>query len=167
MDIRLDQFGMQRRKRRRQAFLLVAMAIVALLWVTTLQADEDVLVVVVNKSNPAAVLTRVELRPYFQRTITRWPGGSAVIPINLPEDNGTRRGFDAAVLGLDPERIARYWIDRKIRGGTPAPRKVATPQLMLAIVIADAGAIGYCKRSEAPASVKIVATVKDGRVGPP
>ena len=50
-------------------------------------------------------------------------------------------------------------IDRKLHGGTPAPRGLATPQQMLAIVGCD-----YCRRSELNASLKIVTTIKRDHV---
>ncbi len=77
-------------------------------------------VVIANKAVSATRISRDELRPIFQTKKNTWPDGTSARPFNLTETNPVRRAFDAAVLGLDPDRVARYWIDRKIRGGDPA-----------------------------------------------
>lgn len=128
---------------------------------------EDEIVVVVNKGNPITVATREELRPIFQTTKTQWADGTRTDPINLPEDNTLRQGFDAAVLGLDPDRVARYWVDRKIRGGERPPRKAATSGAVVRSVAGERGAVGYVRKSEANDTVKIVARVRGGLVVAP
>ena len=35
-----------------------------------------------------------------------------------------RVGFDQVVLKMDPDAVGRFWIDRKIRGGSGPPRTV-------------------------------------------
>jgi hypothetical protein len=54
-----------------------------------------------------ARISRDDLRPIFQTRKDTWPDGTPVRPFNLPESHGIRQGFDAAVLGLDPDRVAR------------------------------------------------------------
>lgn len=129
-------------------------------------AVEEEIVVIVNQSNPVRAAGRDTLRPLFQTTRTEWYGKSAV-PVNLPEDSPLRQRFDMAVMGLDPEGVARYWIDRKIRGGERPPRKVTSPSAVLRIVGQEAGGIGYVAASDVNASVKVIARIRDGQVVPP
>lgn len=129
-------------------------------------AVEDEIVVVVNQSNPVRAAGRDTLRPIFQTTRTEWYGRSAV-PVNLPEDSPLRQRFDMAVLGLDPDGVARYWIDRKIRGGERPPRKVTSSSAVLRIVGQEAGGIGYVAAGDVNASVKVIARIRDGQVVPP
>jgi ABC-type phosphate transport system substrate-binding protein len=129
----------------------------------TVAANPDV-VVVVNKANPVHSLTRDELRPMFQTVKTQWPDGARIAPYNLPDVDGTRRTFDAAVLELDPDRVARYWIDRKIRGGERPPVKMPTAAAIVRAVAATAGGIGYVPEGELNATVKIVARIRGERV---
>jgi ABC-type phosphate transport system substrate-binding protein len=131
------------------------------------RAAPDEVVVVVNKANPTASINRDELRPIFQTTKTQWPGGKRIAPFNLPEDDAVRQQFDAAVLRLDPERVARYWVDRKIRGGERPPVKLQSPGAVLRAVAANEGGIGYVKSSEASPSVRIIARVRGGEVVAP
>src|SRR4051812_24510712 len=96
--------------------LLAALSLSGILgiWAPRSEAGGDPIVVVVNKANPASSVVASELRPIFQTTKTSWGNGVDALPFNLPDDHKLRRDFDEAVLGLDPDRAARYWKDRKI-----------------------------------------------------
>lgn len=128
---------------------------------------EAPLVVIVNKANPATTLDTSELRPIFQTRKNSWGNGEDAVPLNLPEDNKLRREFDQAVLGLDAERAARYWKDRKIRGGARPPKQLSNTAAVLAAVAANPGAIGYVNASEVNKSVKVVARIVAGKLRAP
>jgi ABC-type phosphate transport system substrate-binding protein len=151
------------------ATLLAAglLAALATLWPQRSQAEDDAIAVIVNKANPAASLAATELRPIFQTSKTSWSSGGDAVPINMPEDNALRIAFDQAVLGLDAERVARYWKDRKIRGGARPPVRVTSSVAMLKAVAAKDGAVGYVKSSEVNAMVKVVARISDGKLSGP
>jgi ABC-type phosphate transport system substrate-binding protein len=123
-----------------------------------------VLAVIVNKSNPASTLEKNDLRPIFQTTKKAWGTGEDAVPINLPEDSPLRADFDQAVLGLDRERVARYWTDRKVRGGARPPVRVPTTAAVLKAVASKPGAIGYVKLSEVNGTVKVVAKIVNGKL---
>jgi len=149
----------------KKSFFAAAILAAGMLWNGTSDAGPaDEIVVVVNKANPIKSATREDLRPIFQTTKTRWSDGTSAEPLNLPDDNSTRHGFDAAVLGLDPDRVSRFWVDRKIRGGERPPRKVSAPSAVLRGVAADKGGVGYVLVGEANDSVKIVARIRGGNV---
>jgi ABC-type phosphate transport system substrate-binding protein len=139
----------------------------AALWAPSSQAREDGIVVIVNKANPASVLEVTDLRPIFQTRKTSWGSGLDAVPINLPENNALRIAFDQTVLGLNAERVARYWQDRKIRGGARPPVRVPSSAAMLRAVAAKAGAVGYVKASEVDATVKVVAKILGGKLSGP
>ncbi|WP_437647246.1 hypothetical protein [Sorangium sp. So ce362] len=71
------------------------------------------------------------------------------------------------MLGLDPDGVARYWIDRKIRAGERPPRKVSSPGAVLRAVAEEEGGLGYVAASDVNASVKVIARIRDGQVIPP
>lgn len=128
---------------------------------------EAEIVVIVNKANPATTLAASELRPIFQTRKNNWSNGEDAVPLNLPADNQLRREFDHAVLGLDAERAARYWKDRKIRGGARPPKQLPSAAAVLAAVAANSGAIAYVNASEANKSVKVVARIVAGKISAP
>jgi hypothetical protein len=125
---------------------------------------KDDILVVANKSFAGTSLSREDLRPVFQTTKAQWPDGTKADPLNLPEDNAARQGFDAAVLGLDPDRVARFWVDRKIRGGEHPPRKVSSASAVLRAVAGDKGAVGYVTVGDVNDTVKVVARIHNGLV---
>jgi ABC-type phosphate transport system substrate-binding protein len=148
------------------AGLLLAAA--TALWNQSSEAGPDPIVVIVNLQNPIKAVEVGDLRPIFQTTKTSW-GNSAgdAMPINLPEDNPVRQEFDKTVLGLDPDRVARYWQDRKIRGGARPPARLSSSGAVLKGVASKPGAIGYVKASEANATVKVVGKIADGKLSTP
>jgi|CZKU01.1.fsa_nt_gi hypothetical protein len=147
-------------------FLTIVSTVFA--WPASTRADDGaMLVVVVHKGNPAKALTREDLRPLFQTNRTEWPDGTHAVPVNLPEDHPLRQAFDAAILGLDPDRVERYWIDRKIRGGERPPHKVSTPSAALRVVASDRGGVAYMAASDVNDTVRVVARISKGEVLPP
>jgi hypothetical protein len=59
------------------------------------------------------------------------------------------------VLGLEPDDVARFWIDQRIRGQAGAPR--AIPVAMLIRVVPQLpGAIGYVRVHELGAGMKAI-----------
>lgn len=134
--------------------------------VTSSAHGGDEISIIVNPSVSANSLSQSDLRPIFQTTKTSWAGGKA-LPLNLPNGDDTRKGFDAAVLGLDPDRVARYWVDRKIRGGNPPPKNIPSAGMVVKVVASKDGAIGYVPSSAVNGSVKVVAKVRGGQVVAP
>jgi ABC-type phosphate transport system substrate-binding protein len=155
-------------KTRRTLLAALLLAATFGAWARSSSAGGDVtLVVIVNKDNPTKVVGESELRPIYQTTKTSLGGGFDVTPLNLPSENKLRQDFDRAVLGLDPDRAARYWKDRKIRGGARAPKQLPSTAAVLAAVGADPNAIGYVSPGEVSRTVKVVAKISGGKLVPP
>jgi len=150
---------------RRTTFL----AAIALLlsWTDGSGAAAPSIAVVVNKHNGTEHLDRDELRAIFQTKKTSWADGTHIIALNLPSDDDTREQFDEVVLGMSPNEVARYWIDRKIRGGARPPKRVPSPRLVLAVVEKRREAIGYVREDQVTDAVRVVARVQSDRVSPP
>lgn len=129
--------------------------------------DDDIIAVIVHLDNPINIMSRSDLRPIFQTTQKEWPNGDRIMPLNLPASDSTRKGFDSAVLGLDPDRATRYWIDRKIRGGARPPKKAPNAALAVAVVSKKAEAISYVPLDKVTKDVKVVARIRNGRVEAP
>jgi hypothetical protein len=58
------------------------------------------------------------------------------------------------VLGLEPEAVGPFWIDRRIRDESPPPRIVPTLDLALRVVAKLPGAITYVPAPLTAAGVK-------------
>lgn len=135
-----------------------------LLLPTAHAAAEGAIYIVVNKGAKVEKLDDSELRNIFMTKRTQWDDGQDVIALNLPTSDTTRQGFDAAILGLDPDRVQRYWIDRKIRGGNRAPAEAPSAAIILKAVSQSPNAIGYVEAAQAPSNVKVVARIVEGQV---
>ena len=70
-----------------------------------------------------------------------------------------RDEFDRRALHLDPNEVARFWIDRRVRGGHPPPRQIPDAKTMLRVVASLETAVGYVMNSEADGSVRVVAEI--------
>ena len=154
-------------KTRRTTLLALLLFGGSSVWASSSEAEGEVIVVIVNVANPSSALQEHDLRPIFQTTKTNWSNGSDAVPFNLPEDNALRRTFDQVVLGLDPDRVARYWQDRKIRGGARAPKRLPNTAAVLAAVAATPGAVGYVAAGDANKTVKVVAKIAHGKLVAP
>jgi hypothetical protein len=90
---------------------------------TTRAAQEhSTLWVIAHKGVSVTKLSRDELRLIFQTRRSVWPDGSVVRPFNLMPSEPARQVFDRVVLGLTPDLMPRYWIDRRIRGESHPPQ---------------------------------------------
>jgi hypothetical protein len=129
-----------------------------------LRAADPPLVVVVAASNPIQDISRTSLRRSFLGEPTSGPGGK-LIPLNQAPGTPARIEFDRVVLGLEPDDVARFWIDQRIRGLGGAPR--AVPVAMLVRVIPQlAGTIGYVRASELGPGLKAI-TIDGKKPGDP
>jgi hypothetical protein len=136
-------------------------------WAGEVRAAATDLVVIVHPGAPVKTLSATDLEAIFLTTRLDWSDGSRIVPFNLPPKTPYRSEFDEAVLHMDPDAVARFWIDRKVRGGNRAPRQVPNANLMTAVVGRLNSAIGYVPRPLADASVRVVATIKNGKVSAP
>lgn len=85
-----------------------------------------------------------------------WSGGKRIVPFNFPPKHEVRESFDRVVLEMDPDAVARYWIDRRIRGGNPPPKQVANARLIVRLVEKLDGAIAYVPRDTPLGATRVV-----------
>lgn len=70
-------------------------------------------------------------------------GGRRVVPFNYPVTDPLRQWFDRLLLGMAPDEVGRYWVDRRIRGQGMPPKTAPSRELMRAIVARVPGVLGY------------------------
>jgi ABC-type phosphate transport system substrate-binding protein len=119
------------------------------------------LAVIVNTRNKQA-LTTADLEAIFRATRRHWTDGEPITAFNLIAGSAERSSFDRAVLGLSPEEVARYWIDRRIRGGDPPPRSVASAALVVRLIAQLKTGIGYVPPSLLADGVRPTAWIRKG-----
>lgn len=128
---------------------------------------EGGMVVIVNPSTRVDTLSGDRLEALFSLSQREWSSGQPAIPFNFAPGVPLRESFDRAVLGMNGDEVARFWIDRRIRGLGDSPRKVPSIALMLRVVAKLPGAIGYVPEEAVTRDVKVVARIVNGKVLPP
>jgi ABC-type phosphate transport system substrate-binding protein len=143
-------------KTRIFVLVVVAAAVVTSTMGQSLHAGERAtLAVIVSKDSPLSELSSAQLtRMYLGDLVDS--GGRKLIPLNRAISTEERAIFDRLVLGKSPDEMARYWIDRKIRGQSGAPKAVEPVDVYERVVAKLDGAIGYVRASDVRGDVKVV-----------
>jgi ABC-type phosphate transport system substrate-binding protein len=113
------------------------------------------LAVIVSKSSPLSELSSAQLTRMYMGDLVD-SGGRRLIPLNRSTSSGEREEFDRVVLGKSPDEMARYWIDRKIRGQSGAPKAVEPVDVYQRVIAKLDGAVGYVRVDEVRGDVKVV-----------
>jgi hypothetical protein len=100
------------------------------------------LVVVIATTTGVRDITTAILRRAFMGYPTE-VGGKRLIPINHPTGSPNRVMFDQLMLGLSPDEVGRFWVDRRIRDESPPPKTVPSPDLAVRVAASLPFAITY------------------------
>jgi ABC-type phosphate transport system substrate-binding protein len=114
------------------------------------------LAIIVGPNSPLQDLDLDELRRLFGGDPVADPSGRGLIAFNHPPRSPDRIGFDQRVLGMDPERVNKYWIDRRIRAQPGPPRTATSVRMLVAVVARLPGAIGYVRREYVTGEVRVI-----------
>ncbi len=106
------------------------------------------IMLIVAASSPVSDLSLEELRRIFTGDARE------LRPLNLPPGTPERNGIDFILLGRAPEDVARYWIERKIRGQGGPPRSIPSARLLGKIIARLPGTVGYVADGPLPEGVK-------------
>ena len=114
------------------------------------------LALIVRPQSSLQELSLSSLRHVFLSAPVSEPNGDRLVPYNHPLRAPDRVAFDRLVLRLDPEDVARLWLDRKIRGQPNPPRTVDSLAALLRAVATVAGAIGYIRAGFVTKDVRVI-----------
>jgi hypothetical protein len=123
-------------------------------------ATGDGLVLVVAKGNPIGNVSKAELNRIFSGDAIRIDG-EPVVPFALATSLAERHAFDQVVLGMSPDEVSKYWIDRRIRGQGNPPKSAPSAEVMAKVVASFPSAIGYLPAGALTPGLKAVSI--DGR----
>jgi hypothetical protein len=147
---------------RRRVFSLLALvglllaALVALAPRPVAAGSEVALAVIVSPNSKLTQISSSDLRRVFQSDRLTDPDGNRLIALNHPPKTVDRVGFDSVVLGMDPDEVGRFWIDRKIRGSSGPPRTVESLGTLRRVVEKLPGAIGYIRPTQLSNEVRAI-----------
>jgi hypothetical protein len=124
------------------------------------EGGSEPLAIVSAKDGGVAELSLFQLKRLFMGDSIVGPAGE-LIPLNRDTKGAERTGFDQTVLGMSQDVVARYWIDRRIRGQSGAPKAVEPASVIQKVVARLPRAVAYVRLREVSADVQIVKI--DGR----
>lgn len=114
------------------------------------------LAVVVARNSRIEHLSRFELKKLYLGANLEAPGGERVLAFHQMYSAPDRVAFEHGVLGMEPEELARYWIDRKIRGEGGAPRVVGSPELLQRVVSRLNTSVGYVRLDQVGSELRVL-----------
>jgi hypothetical protein len=125
-------------------------------------ADAPRLALVVARASPLQELTRFELKKLYLGAHIVDPSGERIVPFNQASSAPDRVAFEEKVLGMSPDQLASYWIDRKIRGQSGAPKAVGSAELVQKVVSKVDHSIAYVRLDQVRPEVRVIAI--DGKL---
>jgi hypothetical protein len=117
-------------------------------------ASSLVVVPIIAPSSEIRDISRGMLERIFLGRSVQSDAGQRYVPFSHPPKTRTRVLFDSAVLGMNPDEVARYWVDQRIRGNAHPPRAVPSPALLKQVVRQFPGAIAYVAVEDLDDSVR-------------
>lgn len=128
----------------RNRFVLAALVLAAL---TTgwrgLRAQERAFVVIVNAANTTSTLTTDQLAHLFLKKTVRWPGGTAVVPVDQSPSSHVRAAFTKVVLDKSVGAVQAYWQTMIFSGRGVPPSELESDAAVVSFVRATPGAVAY------------------------
>jgi ABC-type phosphate transport system substrate-binding protein len=132
---------------------LVALACLLSLGIRVGRAD---VVAVVSSMSQITTLTRTQVMDIFLGKRTRFPDGSAAIPIDQAEGSAARDEFYTRLAEMSPAQVKSFWARIIFTGRGQPPKTVATDVEAKRLLVADPNTIGYIDKSLVDSSVRVV-----------
>jgi hypothetical protein len=123
-------------------------------------AAREPLAIISSKQGGITELSLYQLKRLYLGDAVQGPKGE-LMALNREVKGAERLGFDRTVLGMSSDAAARYWIDRRIRGQSGAPRAVEPAGVIQRVVARVPRAVGYVLPRDVGPEVQIVKI--DGR----
>lgn len=116
---------------------------------------------VVSAKSAITTLTTSQLADIFLGKESRFPDGQPAIPIDQTDGSAVRDQFYAEYAGYAPAQLKAYWSKLIFTGKSQPPREAGSVERLRNALTMNPYAIGYMRRSEVDASLRIV-EVKGG-----
>jgi hypothetical protein len=94
------------------------------------------------------------------------PDGKKLVPINRAPRSPEREEFERLALRMSADELARFWIDRKIRGQSGPPKALSSIDQLRRATASVPGTVAYLKTSEVGTDLKVL-RIEGKRPGEP
>jgi ABC-type phosphate transport system substrate-binding protein len=147
--------------------LVLALLATALVGSAHSWAAADDLAVIVNKSNPIAALTMIQLRKILLAQEGKWPGGGKIIVWMTSPGQAERAGTLKIVCGMSETDFTLHFMHASFNGdGGDPPRTAGSGALVRQSIAGSPNGVGFIWASQVDDSVKVVA-IDGNRPGQP
>ena len=113
-------------------------------------------VTVVSAQNPVTALSRSEVSNIFLGKTSRFPDGTAAVPIDQPEGSAVRAEFYLSVSNRQPADIKAYWSKMIFTGRGQPPAVAGNDEQAKKILASRPDAIGYIDRASVDQRIKVL-----------
>jgi hypothetical protein len=124
------------------------------------EGGAEPLAIVASKRGGISELSLYQLKRLYLGDAVQGSAGE-LIALNRDAKGAERTGFDSSVLGMTPDAAARYWIDRRIRGQSGAPKSVEPAAVIQRVIANMPRAVGYVRMRDLSPEMQVVKI--DGR----
>jgi ABC-type phosphate transport system substrate-binding protein len=135
--------------------IVVGALAVGVLMTHTAHAEQK-LVVVVAKGSKLTSISKSDLKRCFLGDSIS-SDGKPLVPFNSEANTPVRSSFDSAVLAMSPAQVGRFWVDRKVRGQSAAPRSLPSMAHVVKVVQKFPNAISYVPADQLTPALQPVA----------
>jgi hypothetical protein len=144
----------------RRSFLLASalpgLAPLGALTPLSASAASSTLVLVTKQASSLTELSLRDLKWMYTGEQVNAPSGAALIPFNHVPRSAARVAFDQLVLKMMPDEVGRFWVDRRIRGQTGAPRAVPAVDMLRKVIVALPNSVTYLLSSDVVPELKVL-----------
>jgi ABC-type phosphate transport system substrate-binding protein len=130
--------------------------IAALTLALTAHAVSADIVAVVSAKSSITTLSKIQIVDIFLGKQTRFPDGSAAVPIDQSEGTAARDQFYSRFAGMSPAQLKAFWSRIIFTGRGQPPAAVATGAEAKKLLLANSNAIGYLDQSMVDDSLRVV-----------
>lgn len=120
--------------------------LLATIWLSSASASvagDHAFQLIVHPDNAVTSLSRDFVRDAFLKKASRWPGGGAIRPVDLPRSLAARKSFSEEVLRKSLVQLRSYWSQRIFSGTGVPPPEAESASAAVAYVLANPGAVAY------------------------
>lgn len=126
-----------------------------------LLAQGDAVVMIVNKSNASAALTKGDAKKLVLGQTVSWPGGGKVTVVMKPEQSADRVSVLQKLCGMSEAEYTRYEMQVVFTGRNAAAVQSEPSSVAIkSFVKANPGAVGFVHQSDVDSDVKAVLTIE-------
>ena len=126
-------------------------------FISSPNATQSDLAVIVNADNPVATLTASQVKLTYLRKINkRWKElNKNIVPLDRKTDSESRKGFLKEVLQMTSDDFSRYFTEREYQNAEAPPVKFGSDDEVIDYVENNIGAIGYVSKGAIKSGSKV------------